>query len=108
MIFCRNRHSDPPPHTHTHPRTQHKPHTQWYRLNCSTHTYAHTTTHTVVQAELLQTQTEVRMLLERVGEVARERTESVSSKVHTQLLQLADERAMVAEQHAQDMEREVH
>ena len=48
------------------------------------------------------------MLLERVGEVARERTESVSSKVHTQLLQLADERAMVAEQRAQDMEREVH
>ena len=47
------------------------------------------------------------MLLERVGEVARERTESVSSKVHTQLLQLADERAMVAEQRAQDLEREV-
>ena len=61
----------------------------------------------MVQSELLQAQTEVRVLLDRVSEAAREKTESVSSKVHTQLLQLADEKAMDAERRAQDLEREV-
>jgi len=45
--------------------------------------------------------------LDRVSEAAREKTESVSSKVHTQLLQLADERALTAERKSHDLEREV-
>ena len=71
----------------------------------STHTHTHT--HTVLQSELLQSQGEVRLLLDRVGEASRDRSEMISSKVHTQLLQVADDRAMSAERQTQALEREV-
>ncbi len=61
----------------------------------------------VLSAELLQAQTEVGVLLQRAGQAARDKTESVSSKVHTQLLQLADEKAAAAEQRTLNLEREV-
>ncbi len=57
--------------------------------------------------ELLQSQNEVRRLLDRVSEASRDRAEMVSSKVHTHLLQIADERAMAAETRAQELENEV-
>ena len=56
---------------------------------------------------MLQYQNEVRQLLDRVGEATRERAEMVSNRVHTQLLQIADEKAMAAEKRAQELEREV-
>jgi hypothetical protein len=62
----------------------------------------------VAQVELLQSQGEVKRLLDRVGEATRDRSEMVSSKVHNQLLQIADERAHTAEQKALQLEREVH
>ncbi len=57
--------------------------------------------------ELLQSQGEVRRLLDRVTEAERDKAEMVSSKVHTQLLQIADDRAMAAETRAQKLENEV-
>lgn len=42
-----------------------------------------------------------------MGEATRERAEMVSNRVHTQLLQIADEKAMAAEKRAQELEREV-
>ena len=67
----------------------------------------HTHTHTVLQTELLQSQGEVRRLLDRVGVASRERAEMVSSTVHTQLLQIADDRTTEAESRARQLEREV-
>lgn len=61
----------------------------------------------VLQAELLQSQGEVRMLLDRVADSSRNRAEMVSSKVHTQLLAIADEKVLTGERRAQMMEREV-
>ena len=63
--------------------------------------------HAVLQAELLQAQGEVRMLLDRVSESSRDKAEMVSSKVHTQLMAIADEKVMAGERRAQIMEREV-
>ena len=64
-------------------------------------------TSAVLQVDLLQSQNEVKQLLERVVGAARERSEMVSSKVHVQLLQIADDRALAAEQKAQELEKEV-
>ena len=61
----------------------------------------------VVQSELLQAQSEVRRLLDRVAEASRDRSEMVSSRVHTQLIQIADERAQAAERRNLELEREV-
>ena len=61
----------------------------------------------VVQSELLQAQAEVRRLLDRVAEASRDRSEMVSSRVHTQLIQIADERAQAAERRSLQLEREV-
>ncbi len=61
----------------------------------------------VLQTELLQSQSEVRMLLDRVSESSRDRAEMVSSKVHNQLMSIADEKVAVTERRAQVMEREV-
>ena len=47
------------------------------------------------------------MLLDRVSESSRDRAEMVSSKVHTQLMAIADERVATSERRAQLMEREV-
>ena len=63
--------------------------------------------HAVLQSELLQTQSEVRRLLERVAEASRDRSEMVSSRVHTQLIQIADERVLAAEKKSLELEREV-
>ena len=60
-----------------------------------------------MQSELLQTQSEVQRLLDRVAESSRDRSEMVSSRVHTQLIQIADERAQVAERRNLELEREV-
>ena len=60
-----------------------------------------------MQAELLQSQGEVRMLLERVSESSRDRAEMVSSKVHAQLMAIADERVLASERRVQMMEKEV-
>lgn len=61
----------------------------------------------VLQAELLQSQGEVRMLLDRVSESSRDRAEMVSSRVHTQLMAIADEKVVASERRGQIMEREV-
>ena len=61
----------------------------------------------VLQAELLQSQGEVRMLLDRVSESSRDRAEMVSSKVHTQLMAIADEKVVASERRGQMLEREV-
>jgi hypothetical protein len=61
----------------------------------------------VAQTELLHSQGEVKRLLDRVGEATRNRSEMVSSKVHNQLLQIADERAQSAEQKALQLERQL-
>lgn len=61
----------------------------------------------VLQTELLQSQSEVRMLLDRVSESSRDRAEMVSSKVHNQLMSIADEKVAVTERRVQVMEREV-
>ena len=61
----------------------------------------------VLQTELLQSQSEVRMLLDRVSESSRNRAEMVSSKIHNQLMSIADEKAAASERCAQMMEREV-
>lgn len=47
------------------------------------------------------------MLLDRVGESSRDRAEMVSSRVHTQLMAIADEKVVASERRAQIMEREV-
>lgn len=61
----------------------------------------------VLQTELLQSQNEVRRLLDRVTEASRDKSEMVSSKVHIQLLQIADEKAAAAEQRTHELEKEV-
>ena len=61
----------------------------------------------VLQADLLQSQAEVQRLLDRLGEFSHERREMVSSRVHTQLLQISDERAEMAERKVKELEQEV-
>lgn len=62
----------------------------------------------MLQADLLQSQAEVQRLLDRLSEFSRERREMVSGKVHTQLLQISDERAEMAERRIKELEQEVH
>ena len=69
--------------------------------------YIFISTSSVVQSELLQAQSEVRRLLDRVAEASRDRSEMVSNRVHTQLIQIADERAEVAERRNLELERQV-
>ena len=47
------------------------------------------------------------MLLDRVTESSRDKAEMVSSKVHIQLMAIADEKAVANERRAQLLEREV-
>ncbi len=47
------------------------------------------------------------MLLDRVTESSRDRAEMVSSKVHNQLMTIADERVAASERRGHMMEREV-
>ena len=61
----------------------------------------------MLQADLLQSQAEVQRLLDRLGEFSRERREMVSGGVHTQLLQISDERAEMAERKVKELEQEV-
>ena len=62
---------------------------------------------TVLQTELLHSQSEVQRLLDRVGELSQDRREMVSNKVHTQLLRLSDERAEAAEMRVKELESQV-
>ena len=62
---------------------------------------------TVLQAERLQSQAEVRMLLEKISESSRDRAEMVSNKVHNQLMAIVEEKVVAGERQAQIMEREV-
>ena len=62
----------------------------------------------VLQAELLQSQAEVKRLLNRLNEFSRERREMVSGHVHTQLLQISDERAETAERKVKELEQQVY
>lgn len=62
----------------------------------------------MLQAELLQSQAEVKRLLDRMNELSRDRQEMVSSAVHTQLLQISDDRALVAERKVKQLELEVN
>ena len=61
----------------------------------------------VLQAELLQSRTEVKSLLDKISELTREKAENVSHVVHTQLLQIADEKALQAETKCRQLENEV-
>ena len=61
----------------------------------------------MLQAELLQSQAEVKRLLDRLNELSRDRQEMVSSKVHTELLKLSDQRADAAEMKVKQLELEV-
>ena len=47
------------------------------------------------------------MLLDRVSESSRDKAEMVSSKVHTQLMAITDEKLLASERRGQLMEREV-
>ena len=59
------------------------------------------------QTELLHSQSEVQRLLTRVEDLSRDNHEMVSSKVHNQLLRLADEKADRAERKLKEIETEV-
>jgi hypothetical protein len=61
----------------------------------------------VLQVELLQSQVEVKRLLDRLNDLSRDKQEMVSGKVHAQLLQLSDERAESAERRIKELELEV-
>ncbi|XP_072045182.1 uncharacterized protein [Amphiura filiformis] len=61
----------------------------------------------MLQADLLQSQQEINRLLERLADVNREKSEMVSSEVHTELLRMADERAKRAEMRNMALEHEV-
>ncbi|XP_003383424.1 PREDICTED: titin-like [Amphimedon queenslandica] len=61
----------------------------------------------VLQAELLQSQAEVKRLLDRLGELSRGRQEMVSGAVHSQLLELSDRRAEEAERRVRELEQQV-
>lgn len=62
----------------------------------------------VLQAELLQSRSEVKSLLDKISELTREKAENVSHIVHTQLLQIADEKALQAETKCRRLENEVN
>ena len=61
----------------------------------------------MLQAELLQSRSEVKSLLDKISELIREKAENVSHVVHTQLLQIADEKALQAETKCRKLENEV-
>ena len=61
----------------------------------------------VLQAELLQSRAEVKSLLDKISELTREKAENVSHVVHTQLLQIADDKALQAESKCRQLENEV-
>jgi len=61
----------------------------------------------VLQTELLQSHNEVKSLLDKISELTREKAEKVSHTVHTQLLQIADEKALQAESKCRELESEV-
>jgi len=63
--------------------------------------------HLVLQAELLQSRSEVRSLLDKISELTREKAETVSHVVHVQLMQIADEKALQAETKCRQLESEV-
>jgi len=61
----------------------------------------------VLQAELLQSRSEVKSLLDKISELTREKAETVSHVVHMQLMQIADEKALQAETKCRQLESEV-
>jgi hypothetical protein len=61
----------------------------------------------ILQVELLQSQVEVKRLLDRLNDLSRDKQEMVSGKVHAQLLQLSDERAESAERRIKELELEI-
>ncbi|XP_006814999.1 uncharacterized protein LOC102808708 [Saccoglossus kowalevskii] len=61
----------------------------------------------VLQTELLNSQGEVNQLLDKLANVNREKAEMVSSKIHNELLQIADQRAREAEMKSQMLQHEL-
>jgi hypothetical protein len=61
----------------------------------------------MLQSELLQSQGEVRRLLDRLAEMTHERAEMVSSKVHSELMKIADDKTHEAEAKAVVLQAEV-
>ena len=61
----------------------------------------------VLQVELLQSQSEVKRLLDQMTETNRHRSEMVSSKVHGQLMAIADEKARESERKVVELLKEV-
>ena len=49
----------------------------------------------------------MKSLLDKISELTREKAENVSHVVHTQLLQIADEKALQAETKCRQLENEV-
>ena len=49
----------------------------------------------------------MKSLLDKISELTREKAESVSHTVHTQLLQIADEKSLQAETKCRQLENEV-
>ena len=61
----------------------------------------------VLQSELLQSQGEVKRLLDRLAEMSYERSEMVSGKVHSELMKIADNKTHAAETKAAELQTEV-
>jgi hypothetical protein len=61
----------------------------------------------MLQSELLQSQGEVRRLLDRLAEMTHERAEMVSSKVHSELMKIADDKTHEAEAKAVVLQAEI-
>ena len=61
----------------------------------------------MLQVELLQSQSEVKRLLDQMTETNRHRSEMVSSKVHGQLMAIADEKARESERKVVELLKEV-
>ena len=56
---------------------------------------------------MLQSRSEVKSLLDKISELTREKAENVSHTIHTQLLQIADDKALQAETKCRQLENEV-
>ncbi|XP_065837392.1 uro-adherence factor A-like isoform X2 [Oscarella lobularis] len=61
----------------------------------------------LLQVELLQSQSEVKRLLDQMTETNRHRSEMVSSKVHGQLMAIADEKARESERKVVELLKEI-
>ena len=61
----------------------------------------------MLQSELLQSQGEVKRLLDSLTELRQERSEMVSGRVHNELMKIADDKARAAEAKVAEMQHEV-